>query len=269
MANESTTEVAFAVDTIAPTIDVTATNGAIAERGVPLPLIYSCDDGTGSGIASCAGPVPTGVSVDTSALGTFTVAVQAVDVAGNSSLAQVTYTVAEHTGEPSTLVLDSGVNPIDTDFTAVVTPSGEDTHTVTIDWGDPSDASGGLTHSYATPGVYTVTATITHSRAPDEVVTALAVVYDPAEGFVTGGGWFDSPLNSFTPDDASDEEVGGVAEFGFVSKYKKGATVPTGNTVFELITGDFLFESTSYDWLVVNGDSRPVRGRRCDYVRST
>jgi len=45
----------------------------------------------------------------------------------------------------------------------------------------------------------------------------------------------------------------GKANFGFVSKYKKGADVPTGNTEFVFQAADLNFHSTSYDWLVVTG----------------
>ena len=51
---------------------------------------------------------------------------------------------------------------------------------------------------------------------------------------------------------AGNEDVTGEATFGFVSKYKKGASVPTGNTQFQFKTGDLNFNSTSYDFLVVN-----------------
>ena len=47
------------------------------------------------------------------------------------------------------------------------------------------------------------------------------VVYDPAGGFVTGGGWINSPAGAYRADPA----LTGRANFGFVSKYKKGATV--------------------------------------------
>jgi hypothetical protein len=46
--------------------------------------------------------------------------------------------------------------------------------------------------------------------------------------------------------------LSGKANFGFVSKYKKGATVPTGQTEFVFQAGDLNFHSSSYDWLVVN-----------------
>jgi len=47
----------------------------------------------------------------------------------------------------------------------------------------------------------------------------------------------------------------GKATFGFVSKYKKGATVPDGNTEFQFKAGDLNFHSTSYEWLVVTGSN--------------
>jgi hypothetical protein len=74
------------------------------------------------------------------------------------------------------------------------------------------------------------------------------VVYDPDGGFVTGGGWIDSPAGAYAPDPS----LSGVASFGFVSKYKKGANTPTGNTEFQFKAGDLNFHSDSYEWLVVN-----------------
>jgi hypothetical protein len=78
------------------------------------------------------------------------------------------------------------------------------------------------------------------------------VVYDPTAGFVTGGGWFNSPAGAYK----EDLSLQGQATFGFVSRYKKGAAVPTGNTAFEFQAGDLGFRSTSYDWLVVKGSNQ-------------
>ncbi len=75
----------------------------------------------------------------------------------------------------------------------------------------------------------------------------MLVVYDPSGGFVTGGGWIDSPAGAYLPDLSAE----GKANFGFVSKYKKGATVPTGNTEFQFKAGDLNFHSSSYDFLVI------------------
>jgi hypothetical protein len=73
-------------------------------------------------------------------------------------------------------------------------------------------------------------------------------VYDPSAGFVTGGGWINSPAGA----DALALSASGKATFAFVSKYQKGATIPSGNTQFVFQAGGLDFSSTSYQWLVVN-----------------
>jgi hypothetical protein len=100
------------------------------------------------------------------------------------------------------------------------------------------------------PGIYDVTLTVTdeHGVDSDEVFTTV-VVYDPVGGFVTGGGWIMSPAGAY----AADPTLEGKAAFGFVSRYKKGATIPEGNTEFQFKAGDLNFHSSSYDWLVVTG----------------
>jgi hypothetical protein len=54
----------------------------------------------------------------------------------------------------------------------------------------------------------------------------------------------------------ADPLLTGKATFGFVSKYLKGATTPTGNTEFQFHAAGMNFSSTSYDWLVVQGSSK-------------
>ena len=48
----------------------------------------------------------------------------------------------------------------------------------------------------------------------------------------------------------------GKANYGFVSKYKKGASVPEGETEFQFHAAGLNFKSTSYQWLVVQGTSK-------------
>jgi hypothetical protein len=103
---------------------------------------------------------------------------------------------------------------------------------------------------YPTPGVYEICVTgWDEAGNGGNEECALLAVYDPDGGFVTGGGWIWSPAGAY-PDDPSLE---GKANFGFVSKYKKGATEPTGQTEFVFKAADFNFHSSSYDWLVVTG----------------
>jgi len=132
------------------------------------------------------------------------------------------------------------------------------THTATIDWGDVSTITVGVVdedagtvagcYTYTNAGVYTVTLTIIDNyNLIDTADFRYAVVYDSSEGFVTGGGWINSPTGAYT----ADPSLTGKANFGFVSKYKKGATVPTGKTEFQFKAGDLNFHSDSYEWLVI------------------
>jgi hypothetical protein len=52
-----------------------------------------------------------------------------------------------------------------------------------------------------------------------------------------------------------DQCLAGKANFGFVSKYKKGAKVPDGNAEFQFHAADLNFHSSSYDWLLVTGSN--------------
>jgi hypothetical protein len=102
------------------------------------------------------------------------------------------------------------------------------------------------------PGVGVYTLVVTANDAAGNIAESepvFFVVYDAEGGFVTGGGWIDSPPGAYRPDTS----LAGRANFGFVSKYKKGATAPEGQTEFVFQAGDLNFHSTSYDWLVVTG----------------
>ena len=112
-------------------------------------------------------------------------------------------------------------------------------------------------HSYSAVGVYTIGVTVTDKdQAADQSVFQYVVVYDPNAGFVTGGGWITSPAGAYVPD----PELTGKANFGFVSKYKKGATTPDGQTEFQFKAGDLNFHSTSYEWLVIAGAKSQFKG---------
>lgn len=113
-------------------------------------------------------------------------------------------------------------------------------------FGDPSSENPYYTGSQA--GVTNLTLTVGDGQSDSSDYTLL-VVYDPEGGFVTGGGWIDSPEGAYIVDPS----LAGKANFGFVSKYKKDATVPTGQTEFIFQTADMNFHSSSYEWLVVTG----------------
>ncbi|MEO2064842.1 MAG: MBG domain-containing protein [Christiangramia sp.] len=84
-------------------------------------------------------------------------------------------------------------------------------------------------------------------------------VYDPNGGFVTGGGWIDSPAN------AMESGVIGKANFGFNAKYKSGKNNTTevdGNTNFQFKAGDLNFSSSSHTAmsLVISGAKATYTG---------
>lgn len=147
-------------------------------------------------------------------------------------------------------------------------PDVADTHTAVWDWGDGntepgvvSEANGTGTvsgsHAYATPGVYVVTLTVTDNHdASGTGIFQYVVVYDPSAGFVTGSGWIESPAGAYTPNPS----LTGKAHFGFVSRYQKGASLPSGKTEFQFKAGDLSFRSTAYDWLVIAGTKAQFKG---------
>ena len=65
----------------------------------------------------------------------------------------------------------------------------------------------------------------------------IIVVYDPAAGFSSGGGWFIPDGASFISEEFVTDTVS-KANFGFIVKYKKGADSPDGKLEFQYNAGD-------------------------------
>ena len=200
---------------------------------------------------------------------TRTIRVRATDSGGMTATDEATVTVANVS--PQVVEVIGPVDPVQVGTEVSLAgsftdPCAADTHTALWDWGDettsagtidPSDGSVTGTHTYALAGVYTVTLTVTDDDEGSAAGTfEYVVMFDPSAGFVTGGGWIDSPAGAYAPDPS----LTGKANFGFVSRYKKGASVPTGNTQFQFKAGDLKFKSTSYQWLVVAGPQAKFKG---------
>lgn len=97
-------------------------------------------------------------------------------------------------------------------------------------------------------GIFDVCLTANPGTLDSDQACTIVVVYDPSAGFVTGSGSIDSPAGAYR----GDVSLSGKATFGFISKYKKGANVPTGHTEFKFRAAGFNFYSDTYEWLVVN-----------------
>jgi len=125
---------------------------------------------------------------------------------------------------------------------------------------NPGTAS--TTFTFTSTGVYLVKLTVNDGcgavATADTVgvLAAMVVIYDPNGGFVTGGGWINSPAGAYT----ANPSLTGQSSFGFVSRYEHGANVPTGNTEFQFHGANFDFRSTVYEWLVIAGARAQYKG---------
>lgn len=130
------------------------------------------------------------------------------------------------------------------------------------EWGDGTstevNSEGKIvtSHIYVSAGVYSPKLILEGCNEIVDSTYRYIVVYDPEGSFVTGGGWIESPLGA----SVEFPDAVGKANFGFVSKYKKGATVPEGNTEFKFNAGNLSFTSTEYQWLVVAGSQAKFKG---------
>jgi predicted secreted protein len=130
-------------------------------------------------------------------------------------------------------------------------------------WGDGTTSNATVvgstltgTHVYTTQNVYTPSITVTSCGVTATQAYQYVVVYDPSGGFITGSGWFNSPAGAYRPQPSLEGRV----NFGFVSKYKKGTTVPDGSTQFQYRMGNLSFRSTAYEWLVISGAKGQFKG---------
>ena len=259
-------------NTPAEIIIATPADGGYVVQG--QAAAYVCRD-SGSGTASCIGDVAVGDPVPASTPGAQTFSVSAIDNAGLTSSKTHNYLVVQQ------LEIDADAEPLPLDTTVKITATATDlvgiSEHMTIEWGDGTISSSSLPepatviqngnlftadHVYAAPGTYPVTATVDYDGGAhvQTAVYEFVVVYDPSGGFATGGGWIDSPSGAYTPADFSDPDVIGKAHFGFVSKYKKGQSVPDGSTSFRFAAADLRFEATSYDWMIISGARARYKG---------
>jgi uncharacterized repeat protein (TIGR01451 family) len=246
---------------------------------IPGSCSATVNPGTATAIDNCPGVTVVGMRSDGQALtdpyplGTATITWTATDSGGRSASCQQTVTVTNPdpvvtiTGPPSGAVYAVGAL---VNFTGTFTDNPGGTHTATwmfdatTQTGTVDETTGAVNASYTftTPGVYQVKLTVddgcggTGTANTVGELAALVVIYDPNGGFVTGGGWINSPAGAYP----ANPSLTGKANFGFVSKYQPGATVPTGQTEFRFKVANLNFHSSSYDWLVVAGARAQYKG---------
>ena len=202
--------------------------------------------------------------------GTFTITLTATNSIGSASadgtlsVANVAPTVTINT--PVAWHVSDINTPIAFDV-SITDPGANDSLTCTFDW-DSADADTvvaavagacNTSKSFASAGVYTVNVTGTDDDSGSGSDSVIIAVIDPDAGFVTGGGFIDSPAGAYPAGPA----LAGKANFGFVSKYKKDATAatpPNGQVEFQFHAGSVNFHSEGTNWLVVTDGKAMYRG---------
>ena len=95
LGNESSLTTTAIVDDTAPTIEIKSPSGVYILDQPNVVASYKCDDGAGSGVASCVGDFSNNAVIDTSskALGSHTFKATAADNLGNTASATADYLV--------------------------------------------------------------------------------------------------------------------------------------------------------------------------------
>jgi hypothetical protein len=232
------------------------------------PLTYSWDLGDGT-TGSGSEPPTSHVYADN---GAYNIMLAVDDGRGGVDTARTTATISNVAPSlapfsvsttPRELTNGAVTVPVSATFTD---PGAMDTHTATLDCGSgftaQSYAPDGIASgecSFSSPGVYSIQLTVRDNDGGSDtrLASGQVVVYDPAAGWVTGGGWIASPVGAI----AMAPTTTGKLTFGFVARYQSGSSVPTGNAEFKLNVGKLDFRSTSFDWMVVNDGSALLHGR--------
>ncbi len=272
-----------AVDII-PASACTDTSGNLVttdQRGVPRPQDANCDIGAfelvipegndpGPSITSVTGNISSPVAMGTvsTLTATFTDVGFSSDTYTLTILWDGTNSLTTSTGTPATTVTVANATSGNPTVTAATSGS---VGTFGPCTGSYNAANPSFTvncsYTYPADGVYTIDLSAVDEQGngvngpSNPYAYQYAVVYNPNAGFVTGGGWINSPagactgfLSSCTPD------LAGKANFGFVSRYQKGASLPTGDTQFQFQAGSLNFHSSTYQWLVVAGGMAQYKG---------
>ena len=278
-----------------PSGDLEAGSVFTVAFGCEDPSIVSCN-GTLRGPSGVLEPVTSGQRIMAVA-GTYTLSVtadDAVSVTGPSQPAVRTFSaiasapaITSITGptEPSLLGSESTVTLQFTDPELTL-----DDYIVSFDWGtdllgqpvtapcvatssgpgappastcsivEPTaGASGSATATvrYPKAGVYSVEVTLTDRAGLTSTAThEFVVIFDPSGGKVAGSGIFWSNPQSYF---GNGPRWGAVSLFGYNAQYRNGSSKPVGQTRLNLL-GGFSFQSTAYDYLVVNNTIAVTEG---------
>ena len=231
-------------------------------------LTFSWDLGDGT-FGSGAVPPANHVYADN---GTYAIMLAVDDGRGGADTARTTATISNVApslaafsipATPMGLTPGGITVPVSSSFTD---PGTVDTHTASLDCGSgvtaQSEVVGEMASSacsFSSAGVYSIRLTVRDKDGGSDTKLSSApiVVFDPAGGRLTGGGWVASPAGAvaFAPTAA------GKLTFSLNARYEPGSSIPTGKAELNLTVGKLEFRSTSLDWLVATEASAQLQGR--------
>ena len=203
--------------------------------------------------------------------GTYTVTASITDNQGAAG--SETATITANNVSPTVDAITASTNTVrvntEVATSANFTDSGIlDTHTAVWNWGDSTTSSGVVTenngsgsvsnnHTYTAAGIYPITLTVTDNDGGQGSSTfQYLAVYDPNAGFLTGSGLFNSPAGAYIPNPSA----AGQFKFNIQAKYNANNTTPSGKINLDFKTANFSFDSTSFQWLVINGNKAQLKG---------
>ncbi len=202
--------------------------------------------------------------------GIYTVTVSITDNQGATGTGTAAITVNNVAPTVGTITVATSPVQVNTAITASANftdPGVLDTHTASWNWGDSNITAGTVTesngsgsvsnnHTYTAAGVYTITITLTDNDGGVGTATYQYIaVFDPNAGFLTGSGKYSSQAGW----EIQNPQATGEVKFGTEAKYTTGNT-PQGKCKIDFKAGNLLFNSTSFQWLVVNGTKATLKG---------
>ena len=186
------------------------------------------------------------------------------DIHGNTETAVQKVIVNNADPVINSVTVSSNVVNVSNPITLTTSYTDNNVSTATIDWGDLSSAETvnspdqifQVSHSYADPGSYTVTVTVTdHCHKSTSYVSKKIKVFD-SRGSVKGDGWFNSKPGYYS----ESKGASGKAQFHLNAEYKTGRAGLSGSISFKFKAGKLDFRSTQLDRLLIDDDRATLTG---------
>ena len=247
-------------------------------EGSPITVALSATDGDGDALTYAwdfgDGSTGSGASLPTSHTyadnGTYDIMLAVDDGKGGVDTARTSVAISNVAPRIGSFSVASTPMMLKTGGVSLVVngtftdPGSLDTHTASIDCGvgvavqsDAPDGSAKGSCTFESAGMYSVQLTVSDDDGGSDTkrATGKVVVVDPNAGWITGGGWINTPADAYS----AAPSVAGKLAFNVLARYE-GET-PVGSVDFKLSAAKLDFRSTSVAWLMVSGGGATLEGQ--------